>query len=45
MFLGTGFQTKIYLRYDIYVDGCKLSRVEAKFLGFTINDNLTWKKK
>ena len=46
MFLGTRFQTKnIDDRYDIYLDGCKLSRVEeAKFLGITIDDNLSWKK-
>ena len=46
MFLGTRFQTKnIDDRYDIYLDGCKLSRVEeATFLGITIDDNLTWKK-
>lgn len=30
--------------YAIYLDGCKLSRVhEAKFLGITIDENLTWK--
>ena len=31
--------------YDIYLDGCKLNRVhEAKFLGITIDENITWKK-
>ena len=46
MFLGTRFQTKyIDDRFDIYLDGCKLSRVEeAKFLGITIDENLSWKK-
>ena len=46
MFMGTRFQIKnIDDRYDIYFYGCKLSRVEeAKFLGITIDDNLTWKK-
>ena len=45
MFLGTRFQTKNIDRFDIYLDGCKLSRVEeAKFLGITIDENLSWKK-
>ena len=46
MFLGTRFQSKnIDDRFDIYLDGCKLSRVEeAKFLGITIDENLSWKK-
>ena len=47
MFLGTRFQTKNLddIWYDIYLDGCKLSRVdEAKFLGITIDDTLSWKK-
>ena len=46
MFLGTRFQTKnIDDRFDIYLDGCKLSRVEeAKFLGIIIDENLSWKK-
>ena len=46
MFLGTRFQTKnIDDRFDIYLDGRKLSRVEeAKFLGITIDENLSWKK-
>ena len=46
MFLGTRFQTKnIDDRFDIYLDCCKLSRVEeAKFLGITIDENLSWKK-
>ena len=45
MFLGTRFQTKnIDDRFDIYLDGCKLSREEAKFLGITIDENLSWKK-
>ena len=41
MFLGTRFQTNnIGDDSSIYLDGCKLSRVEdAKFLGITI-DNL-----
>ncbi len=47
MFLGTAKQT---LNIDensvnIYLDGCKLNRVrDAKFLGITIDENLTWKK-
>ena len=33
------------VEHAIYLDGCKLSRVtEAKFLGITIDENLTWKK-
>lgn len=31
--------------FDIYLDGCKLTRVfEAKFLGIIIDENMTWKK-
>ena len=46
MFLGTRYQTNnIGDDSSIYLDGCKLSRVEdAKFLGITIDENLTWKK-
>ena len=46
MFLGTRFRQKdIDDRFDIFLDGCKLSRVEeAKFLGITIDENLSWKK-
>ena len=46
MFLGTRFQTNnIGDDNSIYLDGCKLSRVEdAKFQGITIGENLTWKK-
>ena len=46
MFLVTHFQTNnINENYEIYLDGCKLARVEeAKFLGITIDENLTWKK-
>ena len=46
MFLGTCFQTKnIDDSFDIYLDGCKLSRVEdAKFLVITKDENLSWKK-
>ena len=46
MFLGTRFQTNnINENFEIYLDGCKLARVEeAKFLGITIDENLTWKK-
>ena len=46
MFLGTRFQTK-NIRDDcnVYLDGCRLTRVtEAKFLGITIDENLTWKR-
>jgi hypothetical protein len=46
MFLGTRFKTKnIDSKNEIYLDGCKLTRVhEAKFLGITIDENLTWKR-
>ena len=46
MFLGTRFQTNnINENFEIYLDGCKLARVEeAKFLGITIDENLTRKK-
>ena len=46
IFLGTRFQTNnINENYEIYLDGCKLARVEeAKFLGITIDENLTWKR-
>ena len=46
MFLGTRFQTNnTNENYEIYLDGCKLARVgEAKFLGITIDENLSWKK-
>ena len=43
MFLGTRFQTNE--NFEIYLDGCKLARVEeAEFLGITIDENLTLKK-
>ena len=47
MFLGTRFQTNnMNENFEIYLDGCKLARVEeAKFLGITIDENLTWKNK
>ena len=47
MFLGTRFQTNnISVNYEIDLDGCKLARVEeAKFLGITIDENLTSKNK
>ena len=48
MYLGTRTQTNsitIDSRFDIYLDGCKLSRVQdAKFLGIIIDENMTWKK-
>ena len=46
MFLGTRFQTNnINENFEIYLDGCKLARVEeAKFLGITIDENLARKK-
>ena len=46
MFLGTPHQTKQITDYhNIYLDGCKLVRVqEAKFLGLIIDENLKWKK-
>ena len=46
MFLGTRFQTNNM--NEIYLDGCKLARIEkARFLGITIDKNLTahnWQK-
>ena len=44
MFIGTPHQTKqINDKKHIYLDGCKLTRVtEAKFLGITLDSNLTW---
>jgi hypothetical protein len=46
MFLGTRMQTlNIDDNINIYLDDCCLKRVsEAKFLGITIDENLTWKK-
>ena len=47
MFLGTSKQTSSIddVNVNIYLDGCKLTRVhDAKFLGITIDENLTWKK-
>ena len=48
MYLGTRSQTNIDTdnnRFNIYLDGCKLTRVQdAKFLGITIDENMTWKK-
>lgn len=46
MFLGTRHQTStINSNCTIRLDGCILDRVhEAKFLGITIDENLTWKK-
>ena len=42
---GHTFPKNIDDKYYVYLDGCKLSRVEeAKFLGITIDDNLTWEK-
>jgi hypothetical protein len=45
MFFGTRFQTnKLKDAPGIYLDGCKLTRVHsAKFLGITIDENLSWK--
>ena len=45
MFVGTPHQTKnITNDNHIYLDGCKLTRVyEAKFLGITLDHNLTWR--
>ena len=48
MYLGTSKQTgsiKESSDHNIYLDGCKLNRVQdAKFLGITIDENLSWKK-
>ena len=45
MFIGTPYQTKnIPGDKHIYLDGCKLTRVhDAKFLGITLDENLSWK--
>ena len=44
MFIGTSYQTnQIDDKRFIYLDGCKLTRVTgAKFLGITLDSNLTW---
>ena len=44
MFIGTSYQTnQIDDKKSIYLDGCKLTRgTEAKFLGITLDSNLTW---
>ena len=47
MFMGTSKQTSSIdnENVNIYLDGCKLSRVhDAKFLGIIIDENLLWKK-
>jgi len=47
MYLGTRKQTCSLEdnSHSIFLDGCKLNRVHgAKFLGITIDENLTWKK-
>ena len=47
MFMGTSKQTSSIdnENVNIYLDGCKLSRVQdAKFLGIIIDENLLWKK-
>jgi hypothetical protein len=45
MFLGTRFKIKNTIVNEVYLDKCKLTRVhEAKFLGITIDEHLTWKK-
>ena len=45
MFIGTPHQTSnITNDHHIFLDGCKLNRVyNAKFLGITLDDNLTWR--
>ena len=45
MLIGTAYRTKhAQINADIHLDGCKLTRVStAKFLGITIDENLTWK--
>ena len=47
IFLGIRFQTNnINENYEIYLDGCKLARVEeANFLGIKIDESLIWKNK
>ena len=44
LFIGISYQTnQINDKRSIYLDGCKLARVtEAKFLGITLDSNLTW---
>ena len=47
MFMDTSKQTSSIENEsaNIYLDGCKLSRVhDAKFLGIIIDENLLWKK-
>ena len=45
MLLGTAYKTKnAYVSRSIHLDGCQLTRITTtKFLGMTINENLTWK--
>ncbi len=45
MVIGTSYQTRLVVHdTPIILDGCKLTRVNsAKFLGITIDDNITWK--
>ena len=45
MFIGTQHQTKnISDDHQIFLDKCKLTRVaDAKFLGITLDENLTWR--
>ena len=45
MLLGTAYKTKnANVSHSIHLDGCQLTRItNTKFLGMTIDENLTWK--
>ena len=45
MLLGTAYKTKnANVSRSIHLDGCQLTRItNTKFLGMTIDENLTWK--
>ena len=45
MLIGTAYKTKhLHHKKRIVLDGCRLTQVSsAKFLGITIDENLTWK--
>ena len=44
MFIGTQHQLNNISDCNIFLDGCKLTRVQdAKFLGITLDENLTWR--
>ena len=45
MLLGTAYKTKnANVSHSIYLDSCQLTRItNTKFLGMTVDENLTWK--